>query len=758
MKTRYNKIFLALKTALIVPVGVAMLAPNMAGAVNYSANVSSGSWATNSTWSPSTGNPTSLTSDTATISRATGSNVQLNATKSTRVLTVGGAAAANLLQIGNTGAATLNVGTGGTIINDLGTVQVFAGRSIASALNAFTVNNGGVLANAGSVAANAFTNNAGGTTNVTGTGSLAVSSLINGGTMTGSGGASLTVNPGGSLINQGTITIADASFTASQSSVSLDGGDLSLSNLASNPAAMGSLNVNGGTLTLGTGAAVQIESDYTNSAFVVGSGFNWKAGLNGVTTPGTNFVSFDPKNQAITVTGGNQVINPNDATIGLGNVHTQDSVTANGGIGQSTVTSSNTYAIDNIGSSTTIRGTVDGTGATDTRITGSSGQGNNALIAADAETDSGGYLANGITAAGSSSAISLQFHGDSAGSASAVTDQFVTVKNNFGEEQKINIRGIFDPPNLSAGPEAWNLAHKSADQGDITILNQHVGNNNAGVAQAVTVANDSAATYSESLRATLGVTSPAVIVSGGPTVNVAGGASDNSISLGVNTGAAGAQLGAAGFALSSQGGAVAVAGVSSGLGATNLTSDTFNVGGNVYDYAKANLAQTSGSGLSGSGNSWTLNFGDVVKNTTASATLQLGNLGAVGFTDKLGGTFTATSLATEISLTGGWDLGNAIARLNAGATLDGLIASITSSVLGHYEKTITFVWDGLNDKIGNTTNWQGVASGEGNTEALSLLIKGDIVNFKVPEPGMLWLFGSAGLGWFATNKIKTEKA
>jgi len=667
----------------------------------------------------------------------------------------------NTKTITNTGTFS----TGGNLTNGDGTV---ANAGTITTSNSFTTT--GNLSNtehstftvSGGTATSGTTSNAG-TLNVNG-GSYSDNGTTNSGAVTVASGASYATN---SLVNtSGTFEVKAGATSFTTSSIDVQGGTVTLSH--AQPTVVNTLNISAagsaGNLVLTDPLnRVVVNNDYTNSGFVVGSGFNARAGVtgDGAIVSG-DLVDSGQANQGLSVNGG--TVTNLDTSIALGNVHTTTSISNNGLIGNTSDVSSNTYQIANTGDNTTIRGTVDATGATDTRITGYTGVHSAISVDAEAETN---YLADGLVGKGGadptlSSNVTLQFHGDSVGELSG---QSVVVKDNFGEQQTLSI----------TGGTAYDLATPNAHDSPVVVTNQHVGNNNADigvvkVAQAITVSNSADASYGEKLIADLSTVPPtltAAVVSGGPVTVNAGDPDNTSLKVGVNTETAGAKGGNVTLSLTSDGSGT------SGLGTTNLNAQNVGglngVSGNVYDYATGALKlnttdvtnpSTAGVSLTPNGTaatSYTLNLGHQLvgagTGNTITGAFNALNLGLLDFSDILKNAtwsgFTSTgSLTLTNNLSGFTDL--------TGGVGESVLQYVTGSSLavGNFIGSALLTYHGENVLISNGSTGTYV----GGDQTITLNFTGDVYDQAIPEPGMLWLFGSAGLAWFATNRKKAVKA
>jgi len=670
MKTRHSKIFLALKTAMLVPIGLALVS-GVASAATKTSVAAGGAWNTAATWSPS-GVP--LLTDDAVIAgpgavtlSAAGSRAASNVTTN-----VGG-------QLTEThGSASLNVGLGSGLLTNNGTVQLTNGT-----INADVTSAGTFTQAAGTVNATNFTVTAG-----------AVN--VNGGTQN-----LLTLNADGGTYN-------------------LNAGTLVLDNVS----------VAGGTVNLtNAGNKVYVGTAYTNTGFGTGNSFTPTAGITG---NGAILAQGDTNASGTTNDGalrqsivGDVAIQAGAAsgTLALTNVHVGDA------------TQNKSYTVENkFSSDTPIVATASGPSLT------------SAIM----------YTGTGLTGAGATPAnLTTAWNADSgalavtrsAATAGIVDGQTITVKSNLGDDQTINV----------TGGNVYQYA-SSTSTGSVVIGDQHVGNNNAGagVAQSISLTNGNNAgvLVQETLGASAAATPDAVVVSGSPVTGIAGGVTDTSLSAGVDTTTAGAKSGSIALTLTSE----ALAG--SNLGNTGIGTANVGVTGDVYDYANAKYQKVSGDGtLSLTGTrAWTLDYGSFVQGTGIKSTsLNVLNDGTTSFTDLLRtSNFTvASGGSAQIGISGN----NNFSGIAGGLTFDGLLATLSDATLGSFSKTLNLVWDG----VSQIANWTGTDPGTGGGKDLTLLtsltVNGTVRDSgAVPEPGILWLFGSAGLAWFATNKKKAAKA
>ena len=223
MKTRHNKIFIALRSALIIPVGLLMVSPD-AFAVNRT-SVANGNWGTAATWSPAAvpGAADNLTINT-TVANASGVRSALSVTTNS---------GSGTLNISGSGSVTVGTSGAGTTSNN-GTLSL-AGATLSSNINT----SGSLTQTGGTLNAENFTQSDG--------------------TSTISGGTQNIVNLS---VQGGTLNYSSAA-------------DLYVTNVDVNGVTPG-----GGTLNL-TGGNVYVSSTYSNAGFGTGNDFNATAGVTG---------------------------------------------------------------------------------------------------------------------------------------------------------------------------------------------------------------------------------------------------------------------------------------------------------------------------------------------------------------------------------------------------------------------------------------------------------------------------------------------
>ncbi|MEA1053298.1 choice-of-anchor D domain-containing protein, partial [Lamprobacter modestohalophilus] len=207
--------------------------------------------------------------------------------------------------------------------------------------------------------------------------------------------------------------------------------------------------------------------------------------------------------------------------------------------------------------------------------------------------------------------------------------------------QNVNTQSIA----LSA--TGYNMAQGSATPDPVTLANQRVGGTES---QALTVSNTApSGTFTEGLNVEFGANTGEAVNNAGTIGLLAGGGSNNSsMSVGVDTTAAGARTGSVRLNYETDGTGT------SGLAAESVGSQTITVSGNVYQVAEGNLNITS------------LNFGVVQVGESVSQNLSISNIaaGPNGFVEDLNAQFGAAS-GTGSNLISG---SGSISGLVAGAT------------------------------------------------------------------------------------------
>ncbi len=208
----------------------------------------------------------------------------------------------------------------------------------------------------------------------------------------------------------------------------------------------------------------------------------------------------------------------------------------------------------------------------------------------------------------------------------------------------------------------FNAAQGVASPDPVVIANQRVGGTNS---QTLTVTNTApAGAFTEGLNASFGATTGQAVNNAGSIGLLAGGAANStSMSVGVDTTAAGARSGSVTLNYVTDGTGT------SGLAAESVGSQTISVSGNVYQVAAGQLNTTS------------LNFGTVQVGQSVFQNLSISNIatGPAGFVEDLNASFGATS-----GLGAGQIIGTgSISGLTAGGTdASSMVVSVNTSIAG----------------------------------------------------------------------------
>lgn len=537
--------------------------------------------------------------------------------------------------------------------------------------------------------------------------------VLYGGSLAVTGGAITTQNytNGGFLndtaqttINGGTLNVRDVLSLNQSAGFTLGTGTT---------AHVGTLAVSDGAsshIQLAGGSSISVAFDYTNQAFGSGNSFDARANMGGT----GSILALNNNRIGLKVDGGATVTTDTNLSLNVhvGAVASKSYVITNTGDAYATDAGPRIRgAIQNIVSSAST--------ITDARLTGTGVQASDIRDKTDTYT----YLARD----GDSKAYTVSFNGSTAG---ALANQSVRVVDNFGNTQTLSITGA-----------AYNLASATLGSSSVGIASQHVGDANSA---AVSVTNSAASgDYSEKLNAAISASTGAAVYGAGSVSLLAAQATDSSsLSVGVDTSSAGAKTGTATISLTSDGKDT------SGLGQTALTSQTVNVSGNVWNYAAAELAKTSGVGSLGhniDNTVLTFNFGKLQINTGRyDASLQINNKGLDSvWTDLLGSTFTGNT---------GHDFGQSL-----WASFDGIAgqSSKTGLALGVDTSSLTvgsYTASIILNPYGYNTDGYNAAHNSNLGGPITLNLIANVT--AVSEPGVLWLVASAGLGWFATRRKK----
>jgi hypothetical protein len=313
-----------------------------------------------------------------------------------------------------------------------------------------------------------------------------------------------------------------------------------------------------------------------------------------------------------------------------------------------------------------------------------------------------------------------------------------------------------DPQTVNVTGNVYRLATGGATPTPINFAATHVGQT---ATQALTITNTATNDgFSEKLDASFGANAGSATNNGG-TVNLlatSDSPDSSSMAVGLDTSSAGAKTGS-----------VTVNYFSDGAGTTNQGptangSQTINVTGDVYNYANIGLQKIGGTGLFTSGNAgcqtatetcFTLDFANLIQGNTYIANLSVLNSGIPDavWTDlldvlygslNLNGVFGLTPSDPTSPLPG---LQNIIA-----GTSRSLNVTIDTSTLGINLFTGDFV---LSPWGHNASGY----SGQDNLKPIHVFLSANVIGSPppnpTPEPGTLWLFGSAAL-WLAGRGLR----
>ncbi len=423
--------------------------------------------------------------------------------------------------------------------------------------------------------------------------SYTATSFTNNGTTFGSGTVTpLIANTGLVEANGGTLA-AQHGIQGIGNITADSGATLNLSS-ATVASTAGTLTVNG-LVNLGNQNLV-VSSDYVNGNFGSGNSFNKRDNVSGAG-------QIDAAGNVTQVVTGTNISGGTSATptLNFGNIHVGDTITQ-------------AYQIANGGTTgPALRGaiqtTVNGGNITDARLSGTG-------------VTAGNF---GPIATGSNSGdLSVTLNGTSAG---VLTGQAVHIANNFGNvgEQTVSITGGI-----------YRLAQANT-VAPVNFGNVHVGDT---VSQALTIQNTAANDgFSEKLDASFGGSSDSRITNNGGSISLlAAGATDAaSMTVGLNTLAAGSVNGTITVNLDSNGSGT------SGLGITALPSQnvavTGAIQGNVYRLASASAATPN-----------PVSFGNVRVGTATDQALTIQNTAANdGFSEKLDASIGGASTGVTAS-------------------------------------------------------------------------------------------------------------
>jgi len=629
---------------------------------------------------------------------------------------------------GLTGTNTSDVASGNYAIHNTGTVTTIRGAANSTAITDTRLSGVGV---SGSSVETATSYAATGLAPTTATGNLGV-------TFTGSGAA-------GALTGQ-TVTVSD-NFGESQQ-LAITGAAYNLAQANTHGViTVGAQHVGGSTTaTVTVSNAATPDSTYTEtlsgdlavSADATGAGGTFSGIVAG--NGATNFTSQVGVNtsNAGRITGSGVLTLNSDAvnSSGLGQtaLTTQNFVIEGDvyNLAQANAQATVTVAAQHVGDSNTATVTVSNEAPVDATYTETlSG---NLAVNADA-TGAGGTF-TGLVAGGSGSDFSVGVNTSAAGQITGTG--VLTLNSNEVNSSGLGQTALSDQAFDIVG-NVFALAEATV-VGPVTVAAQHVNGTNFA---AISIANSATPSggYTETLSATMTTSGAATVIGTGSVSGLVAGDGPNTSSLmvGVDTTIAGAKSGKATVVLSSD------EVMSSGLGSTSLGSSDVGVAGDVYNYAVGGMAKTGGSGAF-SGNAqdgFNLNFGTVLQDTGIyTANLSALNTAPSAFSDLLSGLFDISAVSA-FSLTGF----NSFTGL-AGQASQALTVALSSAALGSWSQTLTFTWNGTNAAINNYV---------GPTQDILLTLSGTVTD--TPEPGILWLMGSAGLlGWYSARRRAAKRA
>ena len=472
--------------------------------------------------------------------------------------------------------------------------------------------------------------------------------ITNNGTLKKTGGAGTTnvttdtilTNTGTIIANAGTLSFAQG-VSGTAGTLQTTGGTLSLGATST----AGTVNIGSGALVLNN-KSLTVSSEYTNN-FGTGNSFNRNAG---VTSGGSSGVikaadiaggaavgSF----QQLSIDGG-ATTSAGNVTLALGNIHVNSSIGTQYGIYNKEATGG-----------VTLRGAIQGSNV-NTRLSGT------------------GVNVTGSSwtaAAGSSTNKTVTLTGTSAGAVNSTID----IVNNFANtnSQTLTITG-----------GVYQYAQVGVTPSPVVFTNRHVGD---AATQALSITNTNIGTasgYQELLNANVTGTSGSASGSGSFT-NLGVGATNSTITVGLNTSAAGNQSGAVTITPVSNGTGT------SGLGNTTLNNKVVSVSGNVYQYAQPTFSGSN-----------PVNFGIVHVGDTAAQAVGITNTSAApaGYQEKLNASISTAS--TGINTAG------SINGLAQGASSTALSVGIDTATAGSRSGTATvaLVSDGAGTSGLGTTN------------------------------------------------------
>ena len=254
----------------------------------------------------------------------------------------------------------------------------------------------------------------------------------------------------------------------------------------------------------------------------------------------------------------------------------------------------------------------------------------------------------------------------------------------------------------------------------------------AVAAKAITVKNAATGALSDTLLGTIATVPTGFSGNGTLGANgLAAGATDiANLNIGLNTAAAGIFNGNAALAFASH---------DPDLSDLSLLGQNVALTAQVNNFAKGKFELAGGAGgLTGSGLTFTLNFGTLVRGTgTANATLRLLN-DVSGPADTLAGNFDLSGLGAF-----GANGFTPFTGITAGATLNSLTVSFDAGTLATGDYFATVLFNGLSQ---NTSGFSGALA------PIALKLQGHIEASVVPVPAAVWMLGSGVFGLCAMRR------
>ena len=397
-------------------------------------------------------------------------------------------------------------------------------------------------------------------------------------------------------------------------------------NLFHNTSSADSLVLGANTITVG--------SDYDNANFGVGNAFNRRANVS-TTGTGARLLAGGDANQGLSGAG---IVNGNTTSpsIVVGNVH----------VGATTFT----YNINN-------------TGTTGPALRGAIQNAVNGGNISDARLSGNGVLSSnwGAVAPGGSVSRDVTFTVGAAGVFAPISGQALSIVNNFE-----NTRSQLLTITSAAGAAAYNLAAAAAvTPNPVDLGNQRVGGTSSG---ALTISNVApGGSFSERLDASFGTLTGSALSNGGTVSLLAAGASNNSaMTLRLDGSTAGAKTGTAQVNFASNGNGT------SGLGITNLASQTVTVNGSFFNAAVGSTTPTP------------VTLANQRVGGTVSQLLTVSNTAAAGaFSEALNASFGAN---TGAATNNGGSVGNLVAGGNNAALMS---VGVNTATAGNQTGTVT---------------------------------------------------------------------